>query len=296
MKKIKNMEVSKLFSGNLVLKDYHLASCGFDKLYYEYLNEKNIRLRYHGRDLLKLVEKARTSIPKAIETPEETIKRIKREINLRFAGKCIVSGLLLYSFYFSHVAIRDYAIHEETNAKNSYTAFRYLSYDFNDDGIMEFYTPLLNDIDYYFEPTEDPFYRNSNLFYDSCNKVRISDNISCIAALARNKLSVIDIDGVKYSKGGYITEIYYEDLFDNSNIKLLTIGYVYGSEEATKEIHDKLGSSDRYNIISTVSTPALLFEEIPTIYKSKEDGSIELREPNKVLTMAAEYVMSKTYY
>ena len=298
MKNYKRMEVGDLFYGKLTLNKNQLFYCGptFKKLYNDYL-EQGIKLTYHGRNLLKLVERENKKIYKKHneDFDEDVIKKIKRRINLEFAGKCILTGLWTLTIYSIHAGIKNYTIHEETNGKNSYAAFKYLSYDFDGDGVKELNTSILNYIDYYFEPTEDAYYKNSNIFYDMCDTLRISDNITCMAALDMLDLSVIEIDGVKYSESGYVTELYYLDLYDKE-FKKMAYGYLYGSEESNKKLNSgRFLNKEEVKIINAYSYPCKTLEEIPTIYKSKETGKIKVKEPNKIFTKAVEHVM-KTYY
>ena len=90
---------------------------------------------------------------------------------------------------------------------------------------------------------------------------------------------IIEIDGVLYSRTGNITKIVYdiehEQHIDYTSLKLET------EEEIKKYLSSiyEYKETDFMNITTSYNEVKTL-EEIPTIKKSKEDGSVILEEPS----------------
>lgn len=90
---------------------------------------------------------------------------------------------------------------------------------------------------------------------------------------------IIEIDGVLYSRTGNITKIVY-DIEHEQHIDYTSLKF-----ETDKEVRKYLSSiygyeeTDIMNFTTSYSEVRSL-EEIPTIKKSKEDGSVILEEPS----------------
>lgn len=291
MKKVRKMELSELFNGEITLERSHCFNSELERLYYDYLNNKNIELRYHNKNLLKYIEEQKKSLLD-YKSHDENLKDFKRKEKLIFIRKCLFRGLFPLALYGCHVAGKDYMIHEEANAYNSYAMINYLGNDTNNDGIDEINTWILNYVNDYFKPTENKYYANSNLFYDLCDETRVSDNISFMIAMDILDYDIIEIDGVKYSKTGNVSEIHYTECLESQKSGVISSSIIFENEEQIQEyLKEKLDKKNlgKSFIIDSVSTYEVeLLDEIPTIIKSKIDGSIELKEPNKVMTMIAK--------
>ena len=162
-------------------------------------------------------------------------KENKRKEKLIFIRKCLFRGLFPLALYGCHVAGKDYMIHEETNAYNSYAMINYLGNDTNNDGIDEINTWILNYVNDYFKPTENKYYANSNLFYDLCDETRVSDNIFCMIAMDILDYDIIEIDGVKYSRAGNVSEIHYTECLESQRSGVISSSIIFENDEQIQE-------------------------------------------------------------
>lgn len=190
------------------------------------------------------------------------------------------------SVYYAHVAVKDVVIHEKHNAINSYAILRIMSELINPGEIPKIYTPLLEYVNIYSKPIYDKYYANSNVFYNLSDDLRVLDNISFMLAMNELGYDIIEIDGQLYSKTGKVTEIIYTE---NGENKMYYTSRIFEDNEEIVRFLSNTSSNLTYNreissVISNVYDSKTL-EEIPTIKKNKEDGTITIDEPiNETIT------------
>ena len=154
-----------------------------------------------------------------------------------------------------------------------------LSTDSNNDGILEIDTSVLNDINEYSDPVDNQYFYNTNFVYRLSDYVKISDSGSFDIAMEKLGYDIVEIDGVLYSRTGNITKITYnveqKQYVDYTSLKFNTV-------EEIKEYLSNVYEYDKSDImeINTSCSEVRILEEIPTIKKSKEDGSVILEEPS----------------
>ena len=154
-----------------------------------------------------------------------------------------------------------------------------LSTDSNNDGILEIDTSILNYINEYSNPADDQYFYNTNLIYRLSNYIKISDSVSFDIAMEKLEYDIVEIDGILYSRTGNITKI----IYNVENFRF--IDYTSLKFETDKEVREYLSSIYGYEEtnfmnITTSYNEVKTLEEIPTIKKSKEDGSVILEEPS----------------
>ena len=154
-----------------------------------------------------------------------------------------------------------------------------LSTDSNNDGILEIDTSVLNYINEYSDPADNQYFYNTNFIYKLSNYIKISDSVSFDIAMEKLGHDIVEIDGVLYSRTGNITKITYnvkqKQYVDYTSLKFNTV-------EEIKEYLSNVYEYDKSDImeVNTSCSEVRILEEIPTIKKSKEDGSVILEEPS----------------
>lgn len=277
MKKVKKVELSEYLNCDIVLERYHCFNSNLETLYNDALS-RNIVLQYHKKDLKQYIEEQKKSL---LESPneEENYNNFKKKNKRLMIKKALFRTILFLSLYSFHVVGKDIKIQETSNVINSILMLNNLSKDLNSDGILEIDTSLLNYINKYSDPGDDKYFYNTNIFYRVSDYTQISDSLSFEIAMDKLGYDLIEIDGILYSKTGNITEIRYT-INDEQHIEYTSIKF-----ETEKEVIEYLSSiydydkNDILNIIIRKSETKKV-EEIPTIEKSKEDGTIILKEPS----------------
>lgn len=277
MKRVKKMELSEYLNYDVVLERYHCFNQNLETLYKDALS-KNIVLQYHKKDLMQYISEQKSSL---LDTPseDELYNEFKKKNNKLFIKKALFRTILFLSLYSLHITGKNVKTQETSNVINSILMFNNLSTDSNNDGILEIDTELLNYINEYSNPADDQYFYNTNLIYRLSDYIKISDSVSFDIAMEKLGYDIVEIDGILYSRTGNITKITYNvenfRFIDYTSLKFETdkevMGYlssIYGYEET-----DFMNITTSYNEVKTL-------EEIPTIKKSKEDGSVILEEPS----------------
>lgn len=277
MKRVKKMELSEYLNYDEVLERYHCFNQNLETLYKDALS-KNIVLQYHKKDLMQYISEQKSSL---LDTPseDELYNEFKKKNNKLFIKKALFRTILFLSLYSLHITGKNVKIQETSNVINSILMFNNLSTDSNNDGILEIDTELLNYINEYSNPADDQYFYNTNLIYRLSDYIKISDSVSFDIAMEKLGYDIVEIDGILYSRTGNITKITYNvenfRFIDYTSLKFETdkevrgyLSSIYGYEET-----DFMNITTSYNEVKTL-------EEIPTIKKSKEDGSVILEEPS----------------
>lgn len=277
MKRVKKMELSEYLNYDVVLERYHCFNQNLETLYKDALS-KNIVLQYHKKDLMQYISEQKSSL---LDTPseDELYNEFKKKNNKLFIKKALFRTILFLSLYSLHITGKNVKIQETSNVINSILMFNNLSTDSNNDGILEVDTELLNYINEYSNPADDQYFYNTNLIYRLSDYIKISDSVSFDIAMEKLGYDIVEIDGILYSRTGNITKITYNvenfRFIDYTSLKFETdkevrgyLSSIYGYEET-----DFMNITTSYNEVKTL-------EEIPTIKKSKEDGSVILEEPS----------------
>lgn len=277
MKRVKKMELSEYLNYDVVLERYHCFNQNLETLYKDALS-KNIVLQYHKKDLMQYISEQKSSL---LDTPseDELYNEFKKKNNKLFIKKALFRTILFLSLYSLHITGKNVKIQETSNVINSILMFNNLSTDSNNDGILEVDTELLNYINKYSNPADDQYFYNTNLIYRLSDYIKISDSVSFDIAMEKLGYDIVEIDGILYSRTSNITKITYNvenfRFIDYTSLKFETdkevrgyLSSIYGYEET-----DFMNITTSYNEVKTL-------EEIPTIKKSKEDGSVILEEPS----------------
>ena len=277
MKRVKKMELSEYLNYDVVLERYHCFNQNLETLYKDALS-KNIVLQYHKKDLMQYISEQKSSL---FDTPseDELHNEFKKKNNKLFIKKALFRTILFLSLYSLHITGKNVKTQETSNVINSILMFNNLSTDSNNDGILEIDTELLNYINEYSNPADDQYFYNTNLIYRLSDYIKISDSVSFDIAMEKLGYDIVEIDGILYSRTGNITKITYNvenfRFIDYTSLKFETdkevrgyLSSIYGYEET-----DFMNITTSYNEVKTL-------EEIPTIKKSKEDGSVILEEPS----------------
>lgn len=277
MKRVKKMELSEYLNYDVVLERYHCFNQNLETLYKDALS-KNIVLQYHKKDLMQYISEQKSSL---LDTPseDELYNEFKKKNNKLFIKKALFRTILFLSLYSLHITGKNVKTQETSNVINSILMFNNLSTDSNNDGILEIDTELLNYINEYSNPADDQYFYNTNLIYRLSDYIKISDSVSFDIAVEKLGYDIVEIDGILYSRTGNITKITYNvenfRFIDYTSLKFETdkevrgyLSSIYGYEET-----DFMNITTSYNEVKTL-------EEIPTIKKSKEDGSVILEEPS----------------
>lgn len=277
MKRVKKMELSEYLNYDVVLERYHCFNQNLETLYKDALS-KNIVLQYHKKDLMQYISEQKSSL---LDTPseDELHNEFKKKNNKLFIKKALFRTILFLSLYSLHITGKNVKTQETSNVINSILMLNNLSTDSNNDGILEIDTELLNYINEYSNPADDQYFYNTNLIYRLSDYIKISDSVSFDIAMEKLGYDIVEIDGILYSRTGNITKITYNvenfRFIDYTSLKFETdkevkgyLSSIYGYEET-----DFMNITTSYNEVKTL-------EEIPTIKKSKEDGSVILEEPS----------------
>lgn len=277
MKRVRKMELSEYLNYDVVLERYHYFNQNLETLYKDALS-KNIVLQYNKKDLMQYINEQKSSL---LDTPseDELYNEFKKKNNKLFIKKALFRTLLFLSLYSFHVTGKNVKTQEASNVINSILMINNLSTDSNNDGILEIDTSVLNDINEYSDPVDNQYFYNTNFVYRLSDYVKISDSVSFDIAMEKLGYDIVEIDGVLYSRTGNITKITYnveqKQYVDYTSLKFNTV-------EEIKEYLSNVYEYDKSDImeINTSCSEVRILEEIPTIKKSKEDGSVILEEPS----------------
>ena len=287
LNKMKKVEISELFNQEMTIPRYACLTPTYRDMYYFYL-EKNIELTYHKKNLLKYLDKERDKFFSTDKPHKE--KSELGELVSSYSFKAGVFGaILMMSMWYCQFAYEDIIIHETANVENTYGVISYLSTDVNNDSIKEIDTSMFEDINHYKDPGDDNYYYNTNLLYHFQDDLRVLDNISYMVAMDHLGIDVIEIDNTIYSKTGIVTEIHYTDYIGDVPVAgIISTSTIFNNnEEIEKYLSKKLHKTDfdqKAEIDFIVTYESKLLDDIPSVYKNKEDGSVTTKEPNKVLT------------
>ena len=291
MKKYKKINLEEVIDipNGIEIHEYNRKA--LEDLYNYYLTEKNCKIYYKNQDFLKYIDKNCIKIePFDID---KHMKKMNRKINFEALKKGLLKSAIFLSLYACHVAGKDYVIHEKANITNSAVLLDNLSSDSNQDNITEIDTKILNNIDEYAKPNEDRYYNNTNPAYNLLDKTRVVDNVSMIAAMKYLNKNIVDIDNTIYSSTGKMSELTYLD--ENNYVKVYRTEKAYDDpKELISYVSTQFKRGEIHDIEYIGTYDVKTIEEIPTIYKYKEDGKIELKDSNKVLgKVAKKYLKHK---
>ncbi len=281
MKKVKKVDVRKVLPIGKELVIDRVNAKDLRNVYYIYLKDKNIKLTYEDKDLIKVIDELENKIYESVPRWEEKAKKIiKKDRREQLAGYTI-SSLIILGLFNSYINL---FVHEVVNAENSKYILENYANDVDNDGIKEIYTDSLESYNDYYEPTILDYYKYTNPFYYIAKDDKISDNVSMRQAMYEENIEVIKIDDEIYSTTGYVSFFTFER--DNSKY-LMTMPYQFESkEEALEIIAYKLDQYEaeysNLDYIATVNVKNV--DEIPSVYKNKEDGSVTTKKANKILT------------
>ena len=283
---MKKVELSDFLNQNIVIDRHQCFDIFFvSKLHsiYEFALSKNEKIVYNNQDLLEYIEEQKQSILNA-PSRNEVLEKVEKQDKKRFIFRSLYGTSIFLFVIGSHVFCKDYLIHEKSNVNNSYGLINELSYEDNE--ITSINTSDLKDINDYFDPTSDKYYKNTNLFYNLSDDLRVLDNISISKVLDNKGIDVIQIDNSLYSKTGNVTIVNYTD---NEHIKTLVTSKTFTKDDEIIKLlcSEKKG---RYLIINKEELPALKFEEIPSVYKNKNTGEVSVKNPSKVRKLTFEFI------
>ena len=277
MKRVKKMELSEYLNYDVVLERYHCFNQNLETLYKDAIS-KNIVLQYHKKDLMQYISEQKSFL---LDTPseDELYNEFKKKNNKLFVNKALFRTILFLSLYSLHIAGKNVKTQETSNVINSILMLNNLSTDSNNDRILEIDTSILNYINEYNNPADDQYFYNTNLIYRLSNYIKISDSVSFDIAMEKLEYDIVEIDGILYSRTGNITKI----IYNVENFRF--IDYTSLKFETDKEVREYLSSIYGYEEtnfmnITTSYNEVKTLEEILTIKKSKEDGSVILEEPS----------------
>lgn len=288
--KIKKIELSKIIGYDVVIKRFQCFNPMWEEMYYFYLEKRGIELQYHNMNFMDFISNQQDSLLN-IETNKEFFKRIDKKNKLQFIKECIYRGIAPLAVIACLIAVDDFEIHEKSNVINSYGIMKTIGYDYNNDGIDEINMEELDTMDKYSMPTDDKFYANSNPLYKLCNETEIADNISFMMAMKSINKEMIEIDGVKYSRTGFITEIHY--VYNHERFVESTPRIFKNIEQVKKHL-EEIHGEEKVNsfIITGVDKYSVkTLDEIPTINKNKETGKTNLQKSNQAYTK----ILKKTF-
>lgn len=294
MRFYKKMDLSDVLSipHQLQINIYNYKT--FENLYYDYLNNRGVKLYYQKKDLLKYIDENIKYLDNY--DAEEHIKKIEKQASFDTLKRGIFGASVFFFMYVAHVAAKDYVIHEEANTKNSYALASELTVELDKNNIPLTSTEVLEYIDSYYKPTDDPYYKHSNAPYYLLDKTRVIDNVSMIIALDKLNQDLIQIDDEIYSKSGQVTQIEINTINGNKytyNTSKTYSNYSIDNKELMNVLINKYGKDIIKNIEYKGTYSVKRFEELPTIYKSKKDGHIEVKKSNKTLgKLANSYIKS----
>lgn len=277
MKRTRKMELSEYLNYDVVLERYHCFNQNLETLYKDAIS-KNIVLQYHKKDLMQYISEQKSFL---LDTPseDELYNEFKKKNNKLFVNKALFRTILFLSLYSLHIAGKNVKTQETSNVINSILMLNNLSTDSNNDGILEIDTSILNYINEYNNPADDQYFYNTNLIYRLSNYIKISDSVSFDITMEKLEYDIVEIDGILYSRTGNITKI----IYNVENFRF--IDYTSLKFETDKEVREYLSSIYGYEEtnfmnITTSYNEVKTLEEILTIKKSKEDGSVILEEPS----------------
>lgn len=279
MNRYKKMELSDYLNYDIVLKSYHCFDPYFEMVYNTALSN-NIELQYHKKNLLKYINEQKKSLLE-YKSHEERIKSFeKREKNL-LLKQCLFKVFVVLSLYSCHAIGKNTRIQEESNVANTYMMLNNLAQDTNDDEILEINTELLNYINEYSSPEDDKYFYNTNFIYRLRDNVQIADCVSFDMVMDKLDCELVEIDDIIYSNTGNMNKIMF-----SMNGKQF-IKYTSQKFESDDEIKDYLTNiykckKEDITCINSKIIRVKSIEEIPTIKKSKVDGTISLNEPSIV--------------
>ena len=271
------MELSEYLNYDVVLERYHCFNQNLETLYKDALS-RNIVLQYHKKDLMKYVNEQKSSL---LDTPseDELYNGFKKKNNKLFVKKALFRTILFLSLYSLHITGKNVKTQETSNVINSILMLNNLSTDSNNDGILEIDTSILNYINEYSDPADEQYFYNTNFVYRLSDYVKISDSVSFDIAMEKLGYDIVEIDGILYSRTGNITKITYnveqKQYVDYTSLKFNTVEEI---KEYLLSVYE-CDKSDIMNVNINCSEVRSL-EEIPTIKKSKEDGSVVVEEPS----------------
>lgn len=277
MNRYKKMELSDYLNHDIVLKSYHCFDYNLELLYNKALAD-NIELQYNKRNLLEYIKEEKESLLKH-EDRTEKMRNFEKKNNLLLLKKGLFRVLLILSLYSCHVAGKNIKIQEESNVVNAYSMLNNLAQDENNDEVLEINTEVLNYINEYSNPGDNKFFYNSNFIYRLSDNVQISDCISFDIAMDKLGYDLVEIDKTIYSKTGYMNKITF-NINNEQYIKYTS--KIFDNEEEIKEFLISIYKCKKEDItdINIDISEVKEIEEIPTITKSKNDGSITLNEPS----------------
>ncbi len=290
MMKKEKIELSNIIGYDVSILRFQCFNPMWETLYYDYLENKNIELQYHKKNLMDYLSAQQNSLLN-IETNKEYFKRVNKKNKLNFIKKCLYKGIAPVAIVASLIAIDDYEIHGITNAYNSYEIIRDFTNDYNEDGINEISTETLDSIDNYHKPTDDKFYAITNPLYNLLDETKISDNISFMIAMNALNKDMIEIEGVKYSSTGYITDIHY--VYNHKRYVVSTSRKFKTFEQVKKYLEELYGEEivSNYIITGYNEGPAKTLDEIPVFIKNQKNGKVRLEQSNNNTTKVLKRVL-----
>ena len=283
MSKLRKVDLCDEFGPDFKLERFQCFNPELERAYYDFLYNKNVELRYKNKNLMEYINEQRDSLLES-DTNEEFFKNFEKKERMSRLKMYFLRVAIPLAVTIMLIANDDFKIHEEKNIYNTYGLLKNYTEDSNNDGIDEINTSYLKYVDDYYKPTDDNFYKNSNIFYDLYDNDRVLDNISFIYAMDELNKDIIDIDGILYSKTGVITKIKYTV---NNETKGISTTREFANEdeikEYVKEVIDDENVSfsiDEYTLYKT-----RLLEDIPSVYKSKIDGHVSYKKPNMLIKL-----------
>ena len=277
MNKYKKMELSDYLNYDIVLKNYHCFDYNLELLYNKALLN-NIELQYHEKNLLEYIKDEKKSLLES-KPHEEKIKEYEKEERKLFFKQCLFRIFVVLSLYSCHIAGKNIKIQEKSNIANTYLMLNDLAQDSDEDGILEINTELLNYINEYNSPGDDKYFYNTNFIYRLSDDIQISDFLSFDIVMDKLDYELIKIDDTIYSNTGNMNKI----IFDINGEQF--IKYTSQEFESDEDIKDYLidlykCKKEDITCIRSEITKVKDIQEIPTIKKSKIDGTITLNDPS----------------
>ena len=140
MKKVKKVDVRKVLPIGKELVIDRVNAKDLRDVYYIYLKDKNIKLTYEDKDLIKVIDELENKIYESVPRWEEKARKIiKKDRREQLAGYTI-SSLIILGLFNSYINL---FVHEVVNAENSKYILENYANDVDNDGIKEIYTDSL---------------------------------------------------------------------------------------------------------------------------------------------------------
>ena len=283
MKNYKKLDLRKVinFDSDIFVDEYNYDI--LYKLYSLYYKHKDTILTYKGIDLKEYAKSHKTRKGGSEEEPWEVLvnKEIKRVEKMVGKTRLIAWIIVLEGM----AGIFNHYTHNDINIDNSKYILENCFSDTNGDGIKEIHLDEASSYNNYKQPTSDGLYAITNPIYYLSEYNKISNGYSIHEATKELNIDVIEFNNEYYTYTGKLSFI---TCNINGSKYLFNLPYEFESKEKAREVTEyflnidpKVDYYDNIDYIGTINVNT--FEDLPSFYQSKKDGSIKTKEQNKIL-------------